>query len=89
MTNGGKRTTVTPDEMEQLSVKLAEWSNGLSESERGVLKHMMLLGRNAPSAGGVQGFALDPSEFRREGFKPLTVEEPGELDANFFKLMCW
>jgi hypothetical protein len=73
---------MTPEEMDQFSVKLENWSGTLSTNERALLKFMLEQGWGRQSS---------PSDFQRVTFqKPFTVEgHVPKLDANFFKIMCW
>jgi len=81
-----KSNEMSPEEMEQFSEKLEQWSGTLSDNERTLLKHMLELRRSDE----VTGFALNAAEFQRVSFRPFTYQAVAPtLSANFFRLMCW
>ena len=80
-----KQNQMSPEEMEKFSNRMEEFAGTLSDNERTLLQHMIVRG-----FGRRPDESVDPSQFRRVSFRPITFESVApKLDANFFKVMCW
>lgn len=85
---------MTPEEMDEFSVKLEKWSATLSDNERTLLKHMVELDRGTttelPRGRFIEKAAALASGRSSEALRPFNFDSVAhKLDRNYWKLMCW
>ncbi len=80
---------MSPAEMDQFSKKLEGFASGLTDNERTLFKQMFLLDRGGLSDKDLDGVVGGTASYDRVFTGYSFQAYAPQLNASFFKFLCW